>query len=210
MPKAVDHDRRRREIIDVTWRLIVKGGLEAATMREIATEAGFANGALKHYFPGKDDILTGAYQRSIDKMVARIADAASGLSGIEALRAMTRSTTPTDDESRDEARVLLAFWGRGLSSDEIRSAYSRRLRAWHDDLVSLVARCREEGTITSDTSDEELVDEMILLNIGATVLSAVAPEYATPSMLDVMVENFFRRLGASEHTPSRKSSGHPT
>ncbi len=45
MPKVIDHDQRRRDIIDVTWKLIVKGGIEAATMREIAAEAGFANGA---------------------------------------------------------------------------------------------------------------------------------------------------------------------
>lgn len=204
MPKAIDHDQRRRDIIDVTWNLIVKGGLEAATMRGIASEAGFANGALKHYFPGKDDIITGAYRRSVERVTSRIAEAAQGLDGIEALRAIARATTPLDDESRDSARVLLAFWERGLSSDDIRLAYGDLLRSWHDDTLSLIAACRAQGAITTDATDEELVNELILLNVGGTVLSAIAPEFATPAMLDAMVDAFFRRMGAPE--PARSDT----
>jgi AcrR family transcriptional regulator len=198
MPKAIDHDQRRRDIIDVTWNLIVKGGLEAATMREIASEAGFANGALKHYVPGKDDIITGAYQRSMDQVQARIASASDGLTGIDALRAIARATTPLDDESRDSARVLLAFWERGLSSEDIRLAYGDLLRSWHDNTLPLIAACRAEGTIDTEATDEELVNELIMMNIGGTVLSAIAPEFATPTLLDSMVDAFFRRMGAPE------------
>ncbi|MFE6995514.1 TetR/AcrR family transcriptional regulator [Microbacterium sp. NPDC057659] len=204
MPKAIDHDQRRRDIIDVTWNLIVKGGLEAATMREIASEAGFANGALKHYFPGKDDIITGAYQRSMDQVMARIAAASEGLTGIDALRAIARATTPLDAESRDSARVLLAFWERGLSSEEIRVAYGELLRTWHDDTISRIADCRAAGTIDTDATDEELAGELIMMNVGGTVLSAIAPEFATPAMLNAMVDAFFRRVGAPE--PARSDA----
>ena len=44
MPKIVDHDQRRRELVDASLRIIVRQGLAGATMRDIATEAGFANG----------------------------------------------------------------------------------------------------------------------------------------------------------------------
>ena len=57
MPKIVDHDERRLELVDATWRIIARLGIEGATMREIATEAGFANGALKPYFPTRDTLL---------------------------------------------------------------------------------------------------------------------------------------------------------
>ncbi|MBA4102389.1 MAG: TetR/AcrR family transcriptional regulator, partial [Arthrobacter sp.] len=36
MPKIVDHDERRLELVDATWRIIARQGLEGATMREIA------------------------------------------------------------------------------------------------------------------------------------------------------------------------------
>jgi len=47
VPKIVGHDERRLELVDATWRIIARHGMEGATLREIATEAGFAHGALK-------------------------------------------------------------------------------------------------------------------------------------------------------------------
>ncbi|MBS1674328.1 MAG: TetR/AcrR family transcriptional regulator [Actinobacteria bacterium] len=194
MPKAIDHDQRRREIIDATWGLIVRGGLEAATMREIATEAGFANGALKHYFPGKDEIITGAYERAMEGVISRLGDSAVNLQGIDALRAIVTATMPMDDLSRESARVLLAFWERGLSSEAIRDSYQTHLSNWHRDLGALIAACREQGSISTSTPDEDLVHEIVLLNAGATALCAIGPQYATPAVIQRLIDDFFHRL----------------
>jgi len=56
MPKVVDHAQRKRELVESTWRVIARLGLAGATMRQIAEEAGYANGALKPYFPTKMDL----------------------------------------------------------------------------------------------------------------------------------------------------------
>ena len=40
-------------------------------MREIAAEAGFANGGLKHYFAGKDDLLAAAFQHTFFRINER-------------------------------------------------------------------------------------------------------------------------------------------
>ena len=40
MPKRVDHDVRRRQITDAVCRITVRGGVGAATFREVAAEAG--------------------------------------------------------------------------------------------------------------------------------------------------------------------------
>ena len=68
VPKIVDHDERRLELVDATWRIIARLGIEGATMREIALEAGFANGALKPYFPTKDTLLEFAFGHSNDDL----------------------------------------------------------------------------------------------------------------------------------------------
>ena len=96
MPKIVDHDERRLELVDATWRIIARMGIESATMREIATEAGFANGALKPYFPTKDTLLTFAFGHVFNRTNERIAEVTAGLSGLAALRADIRPrTAPT-------------------------------------------------------------------------------------------------------------------
>ena len=57
MPKQVDHEKRRRQIAEATWRLISTEGIEQATVRKIAQEAGLSLGALRHYFATQDELL---------------------------------------------------------------------------------------------------------------------------------------------------------
>ena len=41
MPKIVDHDQRRREIVEVTWRFIAREGIEKLNLRDLAEWPGF-------------------------------------------------------------------------------------------------------------------------------------------------------------------------
>ncbi len=45
MPKIIDIDERRQELTDAAARLIARAGLGAATMRDVAAEAGLTTGA---------------------------------------------------------------------------------------------------------------------------------------------------------------------
>ncbi|HMQ28716.1 MAG TPA: TetR family transcriptional regulator, partial [Acidimicrobiales bacterium] len=73
MPKIVDHEARRGEIVRAAWRIIVRDGFDAATMAAIAAEAGFANGALKPYFATKHDLLVAAFEHLYDQTTRRVA-----------------------------------------------------------------------------------------------------------------------------------------
>ena len=194
MPKIIDHDQRRKDIIDVTWRLIVKGGIDAATMREIANEAGFANGALKHYFPGKDDIIQGTYERALAMMGEQVARAVGDKHGIEALRAVCLATAPLDEDALTAARVLLSFWERAVSNDTLHEAYLVHFEDWWQGLARYIAEGREAGEITIQRPDDELVDEIVLMNVGSTIMSIIAPNRATPELMRRHIDDFIDRL----------------
>lgn len=194
MPKIIDHDERRSEIIDVTWRLIVEGGIEAATMREIAARAGFANGALKHYFSGKDQIIKGAYERSLHGLGDRLAAHIAGKRGIEALEKSMRFTLPIEEGDATAARVLLSFWERCAFSPELDHGYSEHLDSWKAMHLGYLAQGREDGDIVTPTPDEQLVDEIIMMNIGATVVRVVSPEHVDVGRLEAQVTDFIERL----------------
>jgi len=59
---ALDQDKRRREIAEITIDLIAREGLEAATIRRIAAEAGFSTTAITHYFVDKTELLLSAFE----------------------------------------------------------------------------------------------------------------------------------------------------
>ena len=120
MPKIVDWDARRDEILSATWRVIAREGIAKATIRAIAREAGCSPGILAHYFDGKADILGAALVMSHRRVGARMDASAAGLSGLPALRVVMLEALPLDEKRDLEAQIEISFWGRALGNAELR------------------------------------------------------------------------------------------
>jgi AcrR family transcriptional regulator len=54
MPKIVDHDRYRKELLSQSFDLFAEKGYATVTMRQIAQALGVSTGTLYHYFPSKE------------------------------------------------------------------------------------------------------------------------------------------------------------
>jgi AcrR family transcriptional regulator len=57
MPKIVDHDRYREELISKSFDLFAEKGYGSVTMRQIAKELEVSTGTLYHYFPSKRELF---------------------------------------------------------------------------------------------------------------------------------------------------------
>lgn len=57
MPKIVDHDRYRQELLSQCLEVIAEKGYATITMREIASGLGVSTGTLYHYFPSKEQLF---------------------------------------------------------------------------------------------------------------------------------------------------------
>ena len=68
MPKLVDHEERRRELGDAVWRVIRSRGVDGASIRTVAHEAGWSPGALRHYFSTQSELLTFAMQMVVERI----------------------------------------------------------------------------------------------------------------------------------------------
>ena len=120
MPKIVDWDARRDEILSATWRVIARDGIARATIRAIAREAGCSRGILAHYFDDKADILGSALLMSHRRVVARMEAGAAGLTGLDALRVIMLEALPLDEQRDLEAQIEISFWGRALGNPALR------------------------------------------------------------------------------------------
>jgi DNA-binding transcriptional regulator YbjK len=49
MPKIVDHDERRRVIVEALWRVIARDGANEVSVRHVAAEAGMPKSSIGHY-----------------------------------------------------------------------------------------------------------------------------------------------------------------
>lgn len=57
MPRIVDHDARRRELLDKSFGVFDAEGYGAVSMRGLAKGIGVSTGTLYHYFDGKDALF---------------------------------------------------------------------------------------------------------------------------------------------------------
>ena len=116
MPKRVDHEARKRQITGAVVRITVKGGLQAATFREVAAEAGVSVRLVQYYFGTKDQLLLDTQRHVAERSVARIRRLREGASDEPrvVLRTIMRSFIPVDDESRDAMLMFVALFTASL------------------------------------------------------------------------------------------------
>src|SRR4051812_1901466 len=72
MPKRGDHRQRRRQITDAVVTITLKGGLTAATFREVAAEAGVSVRLVQYYFGSKDELLLATQRHVAERSIERL------------------------------------------------------------------------------------------------------------------------------------------
>lgn len=102
MPKLVDHQARRRQIAEALLEIASTRGLQAATMREVAAQAGVSLRLVQYYFTSKDELLAGALTHLTERLTERIRERA----GI------------ADDPDRDPRQVVAGTLSAVLPADE--------------------------------------------------------------------------------------------
>jgi len=110
MPKIVDHQARKEKIAEAMWQVILEQGMEGATARNIAKQAGLSLGALRYYFKSQDELLIFAMKLVKSRAAARIDNVLKlDLPLKEKIIALMLEIVPTTEETRAEMEVWYAF-----------------------------------------------------------------------------------------------------
>lgn len=206
MPKVVDHDQRRVEFIEATYRTIARTGWESATMAAIAAEAGYANGALKPYFATKDELLAAAFDYIYVQTEGRITAATTGKHGLTALRAFCLEILPLDGETLDEARIVIPFWQKALTNVALADRHERAMSEWRDQMRHHIRRARAAGEIHAPVSDDHVTGHLLTALLGAQITATLLSSLATPQTLTAQLDGFLALLGISANSPSKGKS----
>jgi AcrR family transcriptional regulator len=194
MPKIVDHDRRRRQIIDATMRVIRRIGVEAATVREIAREVGFSSGVLAHYFENKKQILVMTHLAAFEDTRARIDAIAKGRPSIDTLRLALHEALPLDEQRLLEAHVDVSFWGQAILDPELQRVRTESHRQSLERWQRMIAALRAEGIVQCAESDADLAGEIVILVDAVSVQALLHPDVMNAARQRHVVENFLRRI----------------
>jgi AcrR family transcriptional regulator len=175
MPRQVDHALRRRQIAEAVWRIARRGGLEAASLSEVAAEAGVSKGLVQHYFRTREQILvfaSQALQERIEQRVRRsIAAEARQASPRAVLRAILRGLLPTDRDSRTEMIVAGAFFIRALTDPALAARYRDGQVLILTALSDLIGQAQAAGELLPDLDPAREAE--VLLSVVESAGSAL-------------------------------------
>ncbi|HEX4816816.1 MAG TPA: TetR/AcrR family transcriptional regulator [Nonomuraea sp.] len=176
MPKIVDHEERRREVLSAARRVIARDGIDAATTRAIAKEAGYSNGVLSHYFADKDEILLSALCQSHQRIRARLTRKVDGVTGLAALRELLLDNLPLDAERTRETRLEVSFWSRSLSSERLAEVQRGEAAELRGAVRELLGQARAAGELRADDDLDDLTEHLLALVDGLSLHLLLYPD----------------------------------
>jgi AcrR family transcriptional regulator len=192
MPKQVDHQERRRTIAEAIVRLVSVKGVEAASLRAVAAEAGVSMGTVQHYFTTKDEMLLFALEYGNSVLGARIQELIAGhtpASPRASFRLLCTMLLPLDAESRDGARLWAALIARGCVDEP-----TQRLAAdAYGGLTDFVIRCLAENVPSRHEEAGRLARHLVSVIEGLRwpLLFGVYTEQEALDVLDAQLDQIF-------------------
>lgn len=174
MPKIVDRVERRAEITDAVLEIVSEVGVDAVTIRDVATRCGWSTGVIHHYIGGRDDLLLAALKRATWKSGVRYHEVArrTDLSAFERLHQILRLNLPIDPESMALVRIHLFFYAEVAAKDSLAPTLTRYIINWRKSVESCVIDVMEERGIETSKATQ----------IG-NYLVALADGFATHAMM---------------------------
>jgi AcrR family transcriptional regulator len=194
MPKIVDHDERRTDVVRAIIKVISESGISGATVRTIAREGGFSSGMIAHYFADKDQMVRYAFEFVADRIFRRIDARLKGAKGVDRVRVILEEHVPLRRQD-EETAVAVAFWETALHDPELRKMFHDKYDRWRDYLRA------ELGSLIPELPPDALnrrVDLAVAMADGLLVTFALEDKKYRLVDRRAIVEDMIAMLGLGE------------
>lgn len=196
MPKIVDHELQREKVAQAAWRVIQKQGIEQASVRKIAEEAGVSVGSMRHYFNSQSELYAYSMRLVSKRVHKRMEQITPTGNMMEDATAYVEQILPLHEETRLEMEVWLAFVAKSLSDpslSELRIQVDNELRQMFRMLIRALI---DSGTIRFDhDEDVELeVERTYALVDGLAIHAIERPEIMTPEKVKAVLRHHLSSL----------------
>ncbi len=202
--EEVVQEYRVHSIQDAAMRVIARKGMSAATMQEIAEEAGVAKGTIYLYFRDRDELVEKTFETAITQLVERVEKAMGAEATIERkIRAAMSAKFAFFRENREFFRLYMSLRipeGDAQQQRRQKRTCEPQYRASVARLSDQLARAMDRGEIRR--TDPARLALFIVEGSNAIVVERVKEETTPPEEDDVeflmqVIMNGIRAQGSS-------------
>jgi AcrR family transcriptional regulator len=173
MPRYVDHEQRRSTLAAAVVRIASDRGLQAVSMREVATEAGVSLRVVQYYFHTKEELLTGTLRHLGEQLAHRVRQRVTAMSQTptpgQVLRGALTAIIPTDDQSRQIMMAYTAFYNYTLTHPGLATDGLRYAAALEGFLAERIGEAQAVGEIRADIDRRHTAAALFALANGLSL-----------------------------------------
>lgn len=189
MPRAVDHEQRKRDIVDAVWRVAADEGPGAVTFRRIAKELGGSTTIVTEAFSTRSELIeyavttkVGDWQRTFHELAATEGDP------VTVLRTILVENCPIDQAALRESRAWLVALplsdaANGSRTRELSAAYAQ----WLSEQIT--------GLLERIGASPAVVDQLLVTVYGITAATVEDPRGWPRERIETLIDRTLASVG---------------
>jgi len=197
MPKRVDAELRRSEIIDAVCRLVLSSGPSSITFRDVAAEAGVSVRLVQYYFGTKANLIDATQAKVGEQSIARLTSWIEACDGSPrgVLEAFLTSFIPSDDQSRMAMTMYIALAGEvTVAAQNTSSGHETSGRQTETEMMkAMIIDQLQQGELRPDIEPEietTLITSM-MPGLGKQVLDGDLTHHQAFALLGYHLDRIF-------------------
>lgn len=143
MPRIVDHEERRAEIVLALWLVIAEHGIEGVSLRQVAAAAGVSMGRIQHYFGTKEALVLAGCNALVDNAYAGYQETADATPRDRLLHVVSQQI-PENDAGRIGVSVWYAYVAKSINHPAVRQVLAEARRGAEDECARLIRAGRAD------------------------------------------------------------------
>ena len=183
-PERAPSERQIR-ILDAAESVFARAGFHAATMQDVAAEAGMSPGNLYRYFASKDAIIAGMAERDRTLIAADFAELDPGKGNVlDQLEALGRKHLI--EEPREKAVICIQIWAEASRNPAMAKMCAAIDSTVISGLALAIAGAKASGELPENLDDARFLQAIFMMADGFFCRRATDPGFDTVMAADTL------------------------
>lgn len=208
--RAERQAQTRSQLIDAAAQVFARRGFQAASVEEIAEEAGYSHGAVYSNFEGKADLFLAVFEDYMAERVRELAETQAALADDASLEVRARALADQwmDRLARDRESFALhtEFLAHAGRDPQLAQRFGTRSSAMREAVARYISHYQQEAGLEPAMPTDDLALILRALGIGLAIESLVSPEAVRHNLYGDFVEllvSLLRERGQAKQSRGR-------
>lgn len=197
MPKVVDHEERRGEILNALWRVVGRDGASAISIRNVAAEVGQPKSTIGNYFPSRLSLLAAAVDQLGDAALKKVAALDLTDGRLETACAAVMAVIPDSSSRRNHTGVWIMLIAERQTDPAVRELLAQLDQRVEKGLTRLLRTLQASGLVHHSRQVHSEAARLHALVDGLSLHTLHDPVGMPPKRLRTLVTSHLAELSSA-------------